>query len=302
MRILMVGAGVIGTVYGAHAADSGAQVSVLAHGSRTDAIALRGLTARDVVTGRLTEAAVTVIAEPETNEVDLVVVAVRREQLDAACARLAGLPADQTILLLGNNTAGHSVGTVRQHGSWRLGFPGIGGTMNDGTAEYVRIKQQPTALEAGDDARLDWCATALHAQGFAVQRITDMDGWLKYHAVFIACIGAALGRCGTDPRRLADDRPTVRLMCRAITEGFAALQRQQVGGMPRNLALLHNRLLMPIARGYWARTMRSPMGELCFAAHTRHANVEMRLLRGDVLSWVQPGKKTLALHELLKTD
>jgi hypothetical protein len=41
-----------------------------------------------------------------------------------------------------------------------------------------------------------------------------MEGWLAYHAAFVA---AALYRCGTDPVRLAADRATLTLMCRAIT-------------------------------------------------------------------------------------
>ncbi len=43
-----------------------------------------------------------------------------------------------------------------------------------------------------------------------------MDGWLAYHAAFVACITAALYRCGTDPARLAADRQTLTLMCQAI--------------------------------------------------------------------------------------
>jgi hypothetical protein len=57
-----------------------------------------------------------------------------------------------------------------------LGFPGVGGVMRDGTAEYVRIPQQPTALQAGTDTRLDQLARALGTRGFAVQRVADMDG------------------------------------------------------------------------------------------------------------------------------
>jgi len=34
----------------------------------------------------------------------------------------------------------------------------------------------------------------LRQPGFAVQRVTDMDGWLGYHAAFVACVAAALYR------------------------------------------------------------------------------------------------------------
>ncbi len=71
---------------------------------------------------------------------------------------------------------------------------------------------------AGTDTRLDQLARALGTRGFAVQRVADMEGWLAYHAAFVACVAAALYRCGTDPGRLAADRPALRLMCAAVTE------------------------------------------------------------------------------------
>ena len=51
MKVLVVGAGVIGTVYGAHLAAAGCTVGVLSHGPRTDEVAARGLSARDVLGG-----------------------------------------------------------------------------------------------------------------------------------------------------------------------------------------------------------------------------------------------------------
>jgi transposase len=48
MRILIIGAGVIGTVYGAHLGAGGHTVSMLRHGDRTDEVARRGLVAREV--------------------------------------------------------------------------------------------------------------------------------------------------------------------------------------------------------------------------------------------------------------
>ncbi len=70
-------------------------------------------------------------------------------------------------------------------------------------------------------------------------------------------------------------------MCQAITDAFAALRADGTAGLPRNLAVLHAPVLRPVAVRYWARTMRSPMGELCFAAHCRHAETEMRALGRD---------------------
>jgi ketopantoate reductase len=115
-----------------------------------------------------------------------------------------------------------------------------------------------------------------------------------------ANIAAALYRHDTDPVELAADRPALRLMCRAITEGFAALRAQGVAGLPRNLAVLHHPLLRPVAVAYWARTMRSPMGEMCFAAHARHARPEMRALGEDTLARLASPAATTHLRQLLQ--
>ena len=297
MKVLLVGAGVIGTVYGAHLAVAGNTVAVLSHGLRTGEVAAGGLSARDVLSGAVARAETAVVPDA-SGDYDLVLVAVRRDQLPSACAGLTGLAAQPAIVFFGNNPAGRAAITGDMAGDTYLGFPGIGGVMTDGTADYVRIRQQPTALQQTSDPRLAALEAALRDRGFAVQRVTDMDGWLIYHAAFIACVAAALFRCETDPVRLAGDRATLTLMCQAITEAFAALRASGTAGLPRNLAVLHSPLLKVVAVRYWARTMRSPTGELCFAAHTRHAPAEMRALGHDTAARITTSP---ALTELLRS-
>jgi 2-dehydropantoate 2-reductase len=296
MRVLVVGAGLIGTVYGAHLAAAGSTVSVLSHGPRTGDVAAGGLRARDVLSGRTADAEAAVVPDA-SGEYDIVLVAVRRDQLASACAGLAILGGKPAIVFLGNNPAGRAAIAGDLPGDVYLGFPGVGGVMTSGTADYVRIRQQPTALQQASDSRLAALESALSSRGFAVQRVADMDGWLAYHAAFIACIAAALYRCGTDPVRVAADRATLTLMCQAITGAFSALRTSGTAGLPRNLGVLHNPILRPVAVRYWARTMRSPMGELCFAAHCRHAEAEMRALAHDVAARITDSP---ALTQLLR--
>ena len=126
-----------------------------------------------------------------------------------------------------------------------------------------------------------------------------MDGWLRYHAVLVACICAALYRCGTDTQRLGRDRRTLHLMCVAVTQGFRSLRRQGVDGMPSNLRLLHSRGLTPVAIAYWGRTMRASTGELWFGAHARHAVAETHALGRELLSRLGEDEGAADLRELL---
>jgi 2-dehydropantoate 2-reductase len=299
MRVLIIGAGVIGTVYGAQLGAAGHTVSVLNHPPRTDDVATRGLVGRDLLTGSRAETPVHVVPDA-TGTYDLVLAAVRGDQLALACAQLTVLGGAPTVLFFGNNPGGRSAIPGNIPGEVRLGFPGVGGVIRDGVAEYVRIKQQPTALQAAGDPRLADLERALRQRGFSVQRVADMDGWLAYHAAFVTCVAAALYRCGTDAAVLADDRQTLTLMCAAVTEAFTALRKSAVTGLPRNLAILHSPALKPVAVRYWARTMRSPAGELCFAAHARHAQPEMRALGHQVTARLARSPATSHLFQLLQ--
>ena len=299
MNILIVGAGVIGTIYGAQLGTAGHGISVLAHGDRTDEIAARGLHARDVTSGIETHTPARVVPSAGEPAVDVVLVALRRDHLEGAAGALAEVTPDALVLFMGNNPAGRSGLPGGSGARVALGFPGVGGTISAGVANYYKIAQQPTAIEASEESRLALLADVLAARGLPVQRVADMDGWLAYHAVFVAAICAALYRCETDPTRLAHDRATLKLMCLAITEGFQELHRDHIEGCPRNLAVLHNRWLAPVAIRYWARVMRSPMGEFAFAAHARHAKPEMRTLAHDVMRRLPPNDASEALQTLL---
>ena len=248
--MLVVGAGVIGTVYGAHIAAAGSKVSVLSHGPRTSEVAAAGLSARDVLSGGRVDTEADVVPDA-SGDYDLVLVAVRRDQLSSACAGLAVLAGKPAVVFFGNNPAGRPAIPGDVPGEVYLGFPGVGGVMTRGVADFVKIRQQPTALPEASDPRLAALQSALSGRGFAVQRVTDMDGWLAYHAAFVACVAAALYRCGTDPVRLAADRATLTLMCRAITGAFTALRTDGTAGLPRNLAVLHSPLLGAVAVRYW---------------------------------------------------
>jgi 2-dehydropantoate 2-reductase len=180
MRVLIIGAGVIGTVYGAHLGAGGHAISVLAHGERTAEVSRDGLRARDVLASVLTESPAVVVDRADAEAFDLVLVALRRDHLPLVSAQLAGLSEHPLVLFFGNNPQGRAGLPADVSGPVCLGFPGVGGTNYDGRVEYVLIVQQPTALEQNSDPRLGRFREALEGRGFAVTRVADMSGWLAY--------------------------------------------------------------------------------------------------------------------------
>jgi ketopantoate reductase len=136
------------------------------------------------------------------------------------------------------------------------------------------------------------------ACGFKLKVAEDMNGWLAYHAIFIACIAAALQKTRFNAKELSNHDPLLRLMCRAIEEGFSVLHAQGKSGLPKNLAILHNPWLRPVAVAYWRRTMRTK-GEAYFGAHIGRAKDEMQMLRSWALDQLRGAESARHLRTLL---
>lgn len=283
MDVLLIGSGVIGSIYGGQVSLAGHRLWVLAYGDRERELAKQGIRLHNIDTGITETAEVAVAQTAGDQEYDLVIVAVQAAQLASTFPALRALRGDPHIVFFGNNPEGHAAIPSDIPGSVELAFPGVGGGIKDGVVEYVQVTQQPTALESSTAPAGKALQAALQARGFPIQQITHMDGWLKYHAVLISCISTALLKTNVDTQRLGNDPKLLRHMCLAIEEGFTSLKAQHVQGLPRNLALLHNPLLRFIAVRYWGGIMRSPKGELYFGAHTRHAPEEARTLARWVL-------------------
>jgi len=298
MKILIAGSGAIGTVYGTQLAKHGHSVDVLAHGVRTEQIQRTGLLTADVISGVTDDVSVSVVSGDSEELYDLVLISVKVDQIDSVCANLRQISGAPDFLFFGNNPAGRRGLPDDLPGSIHLGFPGVGGELQGDRVAYMRIPGQPTTLEKGNGAYLKEFSTILKAAGFPVAQTSDIDGWLAYHGVFIGAVSSALYRCGCNATALAANRDLLTLMCRSIEEGFRALEHEGIRGLPRNLRILHQPALRTFAVWYWARAMKSPVGEHCFAAHCRHAEPEMQSLAQDALQRFEHTERTENLRLL----
>lgn len=307
LRILVIGGGVIGSVYAAWLQQAGHQVTMLARGQRLVEVREQGLEIEDVGTGRRISVPVATVDHLAPNDTaDIAIVAVRLEQVGHVFPMLAANTAIPTVLFLLNDAYGaehfaDAIGRARAV----LGFPGIGGRRVGSLIKYYVLPQQPTTLgEIGGQftPRLRMLAGILGDSGQRVVITTRMDAWLKTHAIFVTCLAAALDGTGGDSVRLAHDRRQVALMVQAIQEGFRALQAQGIPVVPQNLAILFGRMPRWFATGYWQHTLQGPVGTLAIAPHARAARAEMVTLADQVMQLLRSSPlPTPTLHRLLAT-
>jgi 2-dehydropantoate 2-reductase len=306
VRILVVGAGVIGSVYAGKLLGAGHEVVLFARGRRLAELLASGLILEDAESGRRTELPVTAVGALDADgpRYDLVLVPVRAEQLAGTLPVVSTMRDGSDVLFFGN-TAGRHDQLLEALGDRALfGFPAVGGVRDGPVVRYVLIGQQRTMLGEPTGAltpRLRLLRTVLQGAGFPTTTTARVDGWLLGHAAFVVPIAFALYRVDTDAARLAADRDTLRVMVRATRQAFRALRTSGNVEIPANLAILYLRLPAAFAVIYWRRVLAGPRGELWFAAHTRAAPEEMRTLADDLhVAVLRTGRATPDLTALLR--
>ena len=228
MRILVFGAGVIGSVYAVKLLQAGHEVVMLARGRRLSDLQTHGLVLEEAKSGNRTVLAVQSVGEPAPDDrYEVVLVPVRSEQLASTLPVLTAMNDGSDVLFFGN-TAGHEAELLASLGERVLfGFPAAGGVRDGPVIKYVLIRQQKTMLGEPSGAmtpRVRHLQDELSTAGFPATISTSIDDWLLGHAAFIAPIAFALYRVDTDPAKLAADPRTLRSMVLAIRQAFTALR------------------------------------------------------------------------------
>jgi 2-dehydropantoate 2-reductase len=138
MKIVVVGPGVIGSIYGRLLARSGHDVTLVARGQRLADLRAHGLVLEDANSGQRSEISLPVLDELSPNDhYDLVLVPVRSEQFATTLPMISGMGDGSDVLMFGNTT-GNQTELITALGERALfGFPAAGGVQDGPTVRYV---------------------------------------------------------------------------------------------------------------------------------------------------------------------
>lgn len=283
MRILVVGAGVIGSVYAARLVAAGHDVSLLARGARRQALESHGVVLHTRARNLRAQPRI-VDAGTAGLSADLTVVAVRTTQLDDILHLVADMDSPTVAFLQHLGPHAERVRSLLGAERTVFAFPGIGGLLRgDGSVDYVEIGAQPTTIDAAADGA-DLLRSAIASTGMRTALEPDMPAWLATHSVFVACLGAGVLSCAGSAESLASDRDQLRTVVQAIREGFASLESSDTHVTPAALRVLFTRMPRWFAAAYWRRALRSPVGTVAIAPHVRSSREdEFAALCSDVL-------------------
>ena len=291
MKILIYGAGVIGSIYAAKLFAAKNDVTLLARSKRFESLQQNGVITREQLTGKKLTARIPLIQQLETNDFyDLIIVAVRLDQLESIMPVLKNNSASPLIMFMLNNPENlQAIEDELKPKHVIFGFPGAGGIIKENVIDFIQIKQQKTTIGKKDGEKSETIKTLkslFEAAGFSVDISSNMQAWLITHAVFVACVSAAIIKENGDSIQLGKNKNSMRLMVKSIKEGFRALINLDIPVMPSNLKIIF--MITPewVSVLYWQKAMQSKLGTLAIAPHANAAKSEMQLVAKKVLEMV----------------
>ena len=237
IRVLILGAGVVGSTYAAHLARWGLDVTLLARGRRLQELTNLGLQVEDAITHRRERPPVRLAAEVSAQEeYDLVIVAVRFTQVLEALEAVGPLVATAPILLLQNNPVGDEVPAGRLGEEHLLmGFPATGGSLIAGVVRSWPLWMGTTIIGESDGAdtqRLRLAAGILRRAGLKVEVQRHIVPWLQTHAAMIAALAACAYKNGGHVRQMARSADEVYLYLQALREAYTILAASDISITP----------------------------------------------------------------------
>jgi 2-dehydropantoate 2-reductase len=297
MKVLVYGAGPLGSLFAARLQQGGQQVSILARGQRLAELREQGIVLEDVQTKARSVTRVNVVEALAADDAyDLVLVVMRKNHALQILPALAANERTPNVLFLMNNAAGPGELTkALGKGRVLIGFPGAAGYREGHVVHYLAgTAEEPWPVYLSEVDGRTTARTTMVAQiietgpGFEAQIRPDMDAWLKYHvALLMPSLAPALYAADLDHRRLARTRDLLVLAIRAVHEGFQVLEALGYPVSParfRALIWIPEPILVFLLRALLLHRARDEIIEAALLRHARSARDEIGHLADEFLA------------------
>ncbi len=305
MKVLIFGAGVLGSLYAALLHEAGSDVTLVARGSRYKGLIKYGVALKKFDTGEESTTRVRVVeGMPADEYFDVCLVLVQKTQLESTLSALKVNPHIPAFVFM-NNTAEGPQAMINALGRERvmMGHANAGGERVGHVVHYM-ISQEITLgeLDGRKSERLVKIADTFKEAGLDVAFSANIDSWKRYHVALAIPFGCAMYMNEACNIRLSENREDVIKCLQGIREAFAVLRKLGYPVEPPKLRwvfALPDFILAPL----FQRVLKTNIADIGLARHLRNAREEMEQLEEEFFLLVEKsGLDTPVLDELVRAS
>ncbi len=306
MRILVFGAGVIGSLYAARLKDAGLDVTILARARRFQFLCENGIILDNGYTEERTVHEIPVTDRIDPADVwDLIIVCLRKNQIADALPELKRANTE-SVLFMGNNVKGPGE-LIAALGAERvlMGFPGAGGIMEEDVVRYVDSDEGRGSrwgvtigeIDGSQSKRIEEIKDVFHSS-MSVETTDNITAWVMTHASIAVPIAHALYLVEGGTYELADRQDVLRLMIFAVRESLNVQESLEIPIVPKSVKI-YRWIPVWVATTMMRARLSTRMAEIGIEGHALAAQDEMAALADEYVELIkQVSFPTPALHAL----
>lgn len=285
MRILIFGAGVIGSLNGALLAEAGYDVSIYARGQRLESLTQEGLLYKRK--GKIRKAPIRVLSKiEEEDRYDLVFLTVRENQLHAALEELRKNSSPIIVTMVNSLETYDQWEEICGKGRIIPAFPGAGGGFDGNVLDAALTPRliQPTTF-GKTDGRERALAGVLHRAKIPCQIVPDMHAWQLCHLAMVVPIADAYYEVA-DPEHAGRNAVLMRKTAKQIRDNLDAIAARKIRLSPGKMQAFR---LLPTTLVGWilGLVFQSSFGDRFMYRHSMKAPDEMRQLHEQLYRWLE---------------
>src|SRR5271157_6271179 len=289
-RILVIGAGVNGSVCAAALQRAGNDVTVLARGKRLEELQKGGIEIEDPLKGTRTVTRVPVVARLAPEDIyEYILVIVRKNQVRDLLPVLVQNQSQSVVFMV--NTASGPDEWIAALGAKRvmLGFAFAGGRREGSLIRAMRARGHVTPFGEANGAiteRLTRLVSILNRAGLKAKAIADMPDWLVTHAAMVAPVAMFLLKHGCDTYALARSREDMGRLADAMRETLEVLRANGRRIVPHSSVFVD---VLPrfVVMRFFRTLLSSRYGEIGAGWHCSQAPDEMFQLARELRDLVE---------------
>ena len=280
MRLLIYGAGVIGSLYAALFAEAGYDVSVYARGKRLEALKKKGLLYRK--NKGVKKADVAALGQLQDDDIyDFIFLTVRENQLYEALKELKSNKSATIVTMVNSLDDYKKWEDICGKGRILPAFPGAGGSLKDDilNAALTPCLIQPTTfaeISGTKSQRTRQFSQILKHCHIPYQEVKDMHMWQLCHLAMVVPIADAYYESDC-PQNAGKEWGTMKKTAEKLKRNFCFLQKHTGRLVPWKMNVFRF-LPLPILTVILSATFESKFGDKFMYQHAMKAPDEMRQL------------------------
>ena len=284
MKVLVYGAGVIGSYLAHVLCAAGNDVTLLARGGWRETLERDGLTILHHLQKKTTHDQPRIVGGLDSEPYDLVFAVMQYQQMDSILDSLAQINSPLVVLVGNNMSAVEMERTIQARTQTPktvlFGFQGTGGRREDGQVVCVRFGSGSMSLggvssEAPDSAKAAVTA-AFRGTKYRLTWVHNMDAWYKCHLAFILPVCYLSYTLNCDLTRAKGQQ--IRQMLDAVDEGYRLLSALGYPILPEGSLDELRGVKGALSHAMMWVMAKTAIGRLAATDHCRHAAAEMEAL------------------------